>query len=219
MQHQKLSRELGLGGSIIIGLGSVLGTGVFVSIAIAAGVAGSALLTAVVAAGLIAVCNGFSSAGLAAVHPVSGGSYEYGHRFLLPAAGFTAGWMFLLAKSASAATAALGFAGYAWSALTGSPPVQSVAVALGIMIVLLFTGIVAAGVRRTNRLNAVIVTITVGTLLFFIAVGVATWLQAETAVIGTAEATGSVAGAAEAAGRDASLSAAPASLSAAPAIV
>jgi APA family basic amino acid/polyamine antiporter len=47
---------------------------------------------------------------LAANHPVSGGTYEYGCRYLTAALDFTAGWMLLCAKSASAA--ALGFVGY-----------------------------------------------------------------------------------------------------------
>ena len=46
-----------------------------------------------------------ASAQLAASHPVSGGTYEYGYRYLGPSLGFVAGWMFLCAKSASAATA------------------------------------------------------------------------------------------------------------------
>ena len=57
----------------------------------------------VVLAALLALCNGLSSAQLAAAHPVAGGTYEYGYKFLHPKLGFTAGWMFLLAKSASAA--------------------------------------------------------------------------------------------------------------------
>lgn len=63
-------------------------------------------------AAAVATFNGLSSAQLAASHPVSGGTYEYGYRYLTPALGFSAGWMFLCAKSASAATAALGFDGY-----------------------------------------------------------------------------------------------------------
>ena len=63
---------------------------------------------AVAIGALVATFNGLSSAQLAANHPVSGGTYEYGYQFLTPRFGFTAGWMFLLAKSASAATAALG---------------------------------------------------------------------------------------------------------------
>lgn len=76
------------------------------------GVAGPSVLIAIGLAALVATCNGLSSAQLAASHPVSGGTYEYGYRYLRPSLGFTAGWVFLLAKSASAATAALGFSGY-----------------------------------------------------------------------------------------------------------
>src|SRR5690606_18670278 len=114
---QRLRRELGVFGAIMMGMGSILGTGVFVSIGIAAGVAGPAVVLAIALAALVATFNGLSSAQLAANHPVSGGTYEYGHRYLNPTLGFVAGWTFLLAKSASAATAALGFAGYALAAL------------------------------------------------------------------------------------------------------
>jgi APA family basic amino acid/polyamine antiporter len=65
------------------------------------------MLLAIAAAALVAVCNGLSSARLAASHPVSGGTYEYGYRYLSPSLGFAAGWMYLCAKTASAATAAL----------------------------------------------------------------------------------------------------------------
>ena len=104
----RLRREVGLAGAVLLGLGSMVGTGVFVSVGIAAGVAGSALLAATVLAALVATANALSSAQLAAAHPVSGGTYEYGYLWLTPAFGFAAGWMFLLAKSASAATASGG---------------------------------------------------------------------------------------------------------------
>ncbi len=108
----RLKREVGLWGAVLLGLGSILGTGVFVSIGIAADVAGPAVVLAVVLAAVVAACNALSSAQLAASHPVSGGSYEYGYLHVAPAVGFSAGWMFLLAKSASAAAAALGFSAY-----------------------------------------------------------------------------------------------------------
>ncbi len=106
--HPTLRREIGLFGAVMLGLGSILGTGVFVSLAHATELAGPWVLLAIVLAGLLAYCNAMSSAQLAAAYPVSGGTYEYGYRVLNPTLGFTAGWMFLLAKSASAATAALG---------------------------------------------------------------------------------------------------------------
>jgi len=85
----------------MMGLGSILGTGVFVSIGIASGVAGPAVILAIVLAAGVAMCNALSSAQLAANHPVSGGAYEYGYRYLSPSLGFAAGWMFLSAKTAS----------------------------------------------------------------------------------------------------------------------
>ena len=119
---RQLQRELGVFGATMMGLGSIVGTGIFVSIGIAAGVAGPAVLLAIAVAALVATANGLSSAQLAASHPVSGGTYEYGYRYLNPRLGFTAGWVFLLAKSASAATAALGLcrlsAGRSWAWLT-----------------------------------------------------------------------------------------------------
>ena len=56
----------------MMGLGSMVGTGVFVSIGIAAGVAGPSVLLAIALAALVATCNALSSAQLAASHPVSG---------------------------------------------------------------------------------------------------------------------------------------------------
>lgn len=164
----QLRRELGVTGAVLMGLGSIIGTGVFVSIGIAAGVAGPAVILAIMLAAAVATANGLSSAQLAANHPVSGGTYEYGYRYLNPRLGFTAGWTFLLAKSASAATAALGFAGYTLYAL-GLPPDLLVPLALAAVVVL--TAIVVGGIRRSNAVNIVIVSFTLLALGVFIAAG------------------------------------------------
>ena len=87
---------------MVLGLGSIIGTGVFVSLGLAAGTAGSAVPLAVVAAALVAGVNGLNSAQLAASHPVSGGTYEYGYAYLTPTLGFTAGWLFLPLAAAAA---------------------------------------------------------------------------------------------------------------------
>src|SRR6056297_2213831 len=150
-----LRRELGTFGAVMMGLGSIVGTGVFVSIGVASGITGPSVLLAIAIGAVVATFNGLSSAQLAAAHPVSGGTYEYGYRFLTPGLGFTAGWTFLLAKSASAATAALGFAGYALGAfgVEGRAPLVPLALAL----VIALTGVVLAGMRGSNRTNVVIV--------------------------------------------------------------
>lgn len=156
-------------GAVVLGLGSILGTGIFVSVGIAAGVAGAGVLLAIPLAALVAILSGLSSAQLAAVHPVSGGTYEYGYRFLGPLAGFLAGWTFLAAKSASAATAALGAAGYVLTASGGGGGHGTVALALGWVLAL--TLLVAGGMRGSIRVNAVIVSVTLAGLLCFVVAG------------------------------------------------
>ena len=92
--------------------------------------------------------------------------YEYGYRFLTPALGFTAGWMFLVAKSASAATAALGLAGYLLTAL--APATVHLARFMSPAIVIGITVTVATGIRRSTQVNTVIVSVTLATLAFFV---------------------------------------------------
>ncbi len=163
----QLKRELGILGATMMGLGSIIGTGVFVSIGIAADIAGPAVILAVAIGAIVATCNGLNSAQLAANHAVSGGTYEYGYKYLTSWLGFTAGWMFLLAKTASAATAALGFAGYLLN-VTGLSPVWVVPTAL--LAVVGITLIVLSGIRRSNVANIVIVSVTLLSLGFFIVV-------------------------------------------------
>jgi len=153
--REALARVVGLPGAVLLGLGSILGTGIFVSIGLAADAAGPGVIAAVILGAVVATFNGLSSAQLAASHPVSGGTYEYGYRWLTPLLGFLAGWMFLAAKSASAATAALGFAGYVLSAAGHSG--EGPRIALGLALVGALTALVARGMRRSNRVNAAIV--------------------------------------------------------------
>ena len=160
-----LKRELGVFGAMMMGMGSIVGTGVFVSIGIAAGIAGPAVILAIGIAAFVAMCNAFSSAQLAASHPVSGGTYEYGYMYLHPSLGFTAGWMFLCAKSASAATAALGFSGYLLHAF-GASGDGLVPVAVGTSVAM--TLIVLSGMRRSNAVNILIVSVTLLALGSFV---------------------------------------------------
>jgi APA family basic amino acid/polyamine antiporter len=169
-QTEQLQRQVGLVGAVMMGLGSILGTGVFVSLGIGAGIAGPAVILAVMIGAGVAILNGLSSAQLAANHPVSGGTYEYGYRFLNPWLGFTAGWMFLLAKSASAATAALGLAGYLLNAL-GAQQAQVALVGIALATVAIVTVIVVSGISRSNQVNIFIVSVTLATLLFFVLAG------------------------------------------------
>lgn len=168
LKQNKLRRELGIFSATIIGLGSIIGTGIFVSIGIAAGIAGPSVILTIALAAIIATCNAFSSAQLAASHAVSGGTYEYGYKYLHPYVGFTAGWMFLCAKTASAATAALGFSGYLIHVLN-LDKILFIPIAAGTSILL--TILVLSGIRRTNRTNIIIVSVTLTALILFVMLG------------------------------------------------
>ena len=168
---RQLRRDVGLPGATFLGLGSILGTGVFVSIGLAAGAGGPSVLLAIALAGLVAACNALSSAQLAAAMPVSGGTYEYAYRLVRPSAGFAAGWMFLCAKSASAATAALGFSGYALH-LVGADDTR-VRTLLGVLAVAVLTVLVLTGVRRSSVANIAIVSVTLVALGAFVVFGLA----------------------------------------------
>ena len=160
-----LRRELRTGGAVLLGLGSMVGTGVFISLGLGAGLVGPGVVLAVALAGGLAMCNGLSSAQLAAAFPVSGGTYEYGHRVGWAPLGTVAGVLFIVAKSASAATAALGLAGYVIHRFGWADPL---AVPGAIAVVICLTVVVLEGIRRTNRANAVIVGVTLLGLLTFI---------------------------------------------------
>lgn len=162
-----LRRDLRLLDAVGIGVGAIVGGGIFVVSGIGAGVAGPALLVAMLLAGTAATANALSSAQLAATYPVAGGTYEYGYRVLSPTAGYVAGWMFLASKTAAAGTVALGLSAYLGGVLPGVPP-RAVAVAA----VLCFTLLNYVGVRRSSRVNLAIVAVSLGALVWFVVLGV-----------------------------------------------
>ncbi len=175
---QTLARTVRLPGAVLLGLGAILGTGVFVSWGLAAERTGPSVVLALALAGVVASFNGLSSAQLAAAFPVSGGTYEYANRTIGPATGFTAGWMFLAAKSASAATAALGVVGYGLELAGLPPPGYGLRVGLAVGVVAAVTGLVLAGLRRSNQVNTGVVLLTVGGLLLLVGVAAPVALQA-----------------------------------------
>src|SRR5690606_23985755 len=100
--NKELLKSLGLTDAVGVGLGAIIGAGIFVVTGIAAGVSGPSFIVGLVIAGIIATFNALSSAQLAAVYPKSGGTYEYAYILVNPILGFSAGWMFLISKLAAA---------------------------------------------------------------------------------------------------------------------
>lgn len=190
VSHSSLDRRLTLPDAITIGVGSMVGAGVFAVFAPAARAAGGALLVGLLLAAVVAFCNATSSAQLAAVYPVAGGTYAYGRAELGPWWGFAAGWCFVIGKTASAGAMALTFASY----VTPSGWAQR---ALAVAAVLALAAINYRGITRTARATRIIVTIVLVVLLVWagtnLAAGGTLHLQAltiENDVLGVFQAAG-----------------------------
>jgi APA family basic amino acid/polyamine antiporter len=150
-----LSRQLGTFDAVMIGLGSMIGAGVFAAIGPAAAAAGGGLLIGLGVAAVVAYCNATASARLAARYPASGGTYVYGRERLGHLWGFLAGWGFVIGKTASCAAMALTFGSYA------SP---GLARPLAIGAVVALTAVNLLGVQKTAWLTRAIVTVVLGAL-------------------------------------------------------
>ncbi|MFD9872193.1 APC family permease [Streptomyces niveus] len=152
---RELRRRLGLSDAVTIGLGSMIGAGIFAVLAPAAQAAGSGLLLGLVLAAVVAYCNATSSARLAARYPASGGTYVYGRERLGAFWGHLAGWSFVVGKTASCAAMALTVGSYVW-------PDQARAVAVASVAAL--TAVNYAGVRKSVLLTRVIVAVVLAVL-------------------------------------------------------
>lgn len=161
-----LERRLGTGDAVVLGLGSMIGAGVFAVFAPAAAVAGSWLLVGLLLAAAVAFCNATSSAQLAAQYPSSGGTYLYGRERLGPWWGFLAGWGFVVGKTASLAAMAMTFAAYAVPAAWQRPAAVAAVVAI--------TAVNYRGITRTARLTRVLVAVVLAALAAAVAATLAT---------------------------------------------
>jgi len=157
---RSLARCLRTGDAVVIGLGAMIGAGVFAAVGPAAEAAGSWLLLGLALAAVVAYANATSSAQLAAKHPTSGGTYVFASRELHPTAGYLAGWGFVVGKTASLAAMALTFGAYLWP--EAARPVAIVAVVA-------LTAVTARGITRTARLTRVIVTLVLASLAVVVA--------------------------------------------------
>ncbi|MFF5481364.1 APC family permease [Streptomyces sp. NPDC012935] len=151
----ELRRTLGVSDAVVIGLGSMVGAGIFAALAPAARAAGSALLLGLAVAAVVAYCNATSSARLAALYPASGGTYVYGRKRLGEFWGYLAGWSFVVGKTASCAAMALTVGAYVW-------PGQAHAVAVAAVVAL--TAVNYGGVQKSAWLTRVIVAVVLAVL-------------------------------------------------------
>ncbi len=151
----RLARRLTTTDAVVIGMGSMIGAGIFVALGPAAQAAGSGLLIGLAIASAVAYCNATSSAQLAAVYPESGGTYVYGRERLGRFWGFLAGWGFIVGKTASLSAIALTFGEYAWPGLARP---------LGVAAVVATTVVNYRGVEKTALVTRLILAVVLSAL-------------------------------------------------------
>ena len=152
---EELARRLTTSDAVLIGLGAMLGAGVFAAPGPAAAAAGSWLLVGLALAALVAYCNATSSAQLGALYPKAGGTHVYARERLGDHWGFLAGWSFVVGKTASLAAMALTFGAYV---------AEDLARPLAVGAVVAMATINYRGVDRTARVIRVIVAIVLAVL-------------------------------------------------------
>jgi amino acid transporter/nucleotide-binding universal stress UspA family protein len=176
------ARDLGLFDATMIGVGAMIGAGIFVLTGIAAGVSGPASILAFALNGAVTLLTAFAYAELASAIPRAGGGYSY-VRFAFPGAmGFISGWMLWFAYTVACSLYALGFAGYFWEVfhkyvpalsehLFGAAgsylPIAVVTVAIGFI----FLRLNIRGAQVTGQAENALTLAKIAVLMVFIAYG------------------------------------------------
>jgi APA family basic amino acid/polyamine antiporter len=166
-----------------LGLGAIIGTGIFVIIGEAIGQTGPAIVLSFVLAGVTCVFSALSYAELASAVPVSGSAYTYSYATLGELVAWIIGWDLLIEYGVAVAAVAVGWGGYlselldslfgfSLPAAIANPPGEGGTFNLpAVLLVVMMTGLLIAGFRQSARTNTVMVILKVAILLVFVVVG------------------------------------------------
>ncbi|WP_010631359.1 amino acid permease [Sporolactobacillus vineae] len=181
---QGLKKALSAFDLTLLGIGCIIGTGIFVLTGVAAAkYSGPALILSFVLAGLACIFAALCYAEFSSMIPVAGSAYTYGYAGLGEIWGWIIGWDLILEYAVGIATVAIGWSGYVVNLLNNMGIVLPKAVTLSpfdggvinipaIVIIGLIAWLLISGVRNTSRLNGIIVIIKVAVVLLFIVLAV-----------------------------------------------
>lgn len=162
-----LKRTLNLLDATSVGIGAIIGAGIFVVLGIAIGYAGPAIIISIIIAGIVASFTAFSFAELGSAIPKEGGAYEFAFELISPFAGFLVGSLWLFAQIVAGAAISLGFASY-FVAIFPIFPLKTVAVVAALTL----TGLNVVGIKQTTAVNNILVIIKIAILCLFIGFGI-----------------------------------------------
>jgi APA family basic amino acid/polyamine antiporter len=162
-----LKRNLNLLDATAVGIGAIIGAGIFVVLGVAIGYAGPAIVISIIVAGIVASFTAFSFAELGSAIPKEGGAYAFAFELISPSTGFVVGCLWLFAQIVAGATISLGFAGY-FVAIFPMFSIKPVAV----VAALILTGLNLAGIKQSTTVNNILVIIKIVILSLFIGFGI-----------------------------------------------
>jgi len=181
-EQNQLKRTLSWPHLIALGVGAIIGTGIFALIGVGAGMAGPAVVVSFAVVGVVCACAAMAYAEMATMIPASGSAYTYSYAVLGEFLAWIVGWCLILEYSLVVATVAVGWSGYAVgglksigvdlpTALSAPPHVDGGMINLpAIFITLAVAALLAAGTRESARVNMVLVLIKLAALALFVAV-------------------------------------------------
>jgi basic amino acid/polyamine antiporter, APA family len=186
-EERGLKRSLGPGALTAMGIGAIIGTGIFVLTGVASATrAGPSLTISFIIAGIVSALAALCYAEVSSKIPISGSAYTYTYATMGEFLAWIVGWALVLEYALGASTVSVGWSGYftfilhtlfnwniptAWqhSHWDATPGIANLPAA---GIIFLITALLVKGTRESGTVNAVIVTIKVAVVLFFIAIGI-----------------------------------------------
>ena len=168
----ELNRSLSFWGATGIGIGAIIGTGIFVLIGVASGIAGPAVILSFIIAGFVALLSGLSTAELSSFIHEAGGSYIYTTKAFGDFPGFVVGWMKSFDYIVGASAVSVGFAAY-FSYFVGMPATTVTLVIVATLWPLILMLLNLKGVKEASGTNNLLVALKILALLIFIIVGAA----------------------------------------------
>ena len=168
----ELNRSLSFWGATGIGIGAIIGTGIFVLIGVASGIAGPAVILSFIIAGFVALLSGLSTAELSSFIHEAGGSYIYTTKAFGDFPGFVVGWMKSFDYIVGASAVSVGFAAY-FSYFVGIPATTVTLVIVATLWPLILMLLNLKGVKEASGTNNLLVALKILALLIFIIVGAA----------------------------------------------
>jgi len=186
-EGRRLVPTLGWPHLVALGIGAIVGTGIYTLIGVGADKAGPAVLLSFIIAGVICACAALAYAEMSTMMPAAGSAYTYSYTVLGEAIAWIVGWSLILEYSLVVSTVAVGWSGYfagflqwvhtqtGWNvmlptALAAGPHAGGVINLPAIVITFLVAGMLMAGTRESATLNAVLVVFKLIALAVFIAV-------------------------------------------------